>query len=425
MTARAIFAPEREWLVVLAVAPALAFPQSGPWVVCCALVVVAAFLVGEWVTGNLRWPDSPLAWPVAILFAMLFAGWILSPLRDAGVAKMLGIVLGVLTWRAVLMVATTDQRVAWAVALYVLAGAVVLVTAFAAATFKSKVWLFELGLRYRVVTLPGAEEGVNPNALGGTSLFFFPLLVLLAWRTVPSPFPGPTLAAAIRAGVLLLLSLVTLALFLSQSRTAWAAAVASLAVTWMLQFKTTVRITPLLLLAVTATALVGVVWPNTNVIALGTLTPRVHIWEKAIATIVEHPIFGIGLNAFRAVAAERYPELLREAGVYFSIDIAHAHNIFLETALAAGLPGLVAYLALLTVATMVCLRAAAATDAPRRRALVLGLWSSLVAVHVFGLIDAIPLGSKVGLFLWWNLGLIGAASRIEPPPHMVPPPQPS
>jgi O-antigen ligase len=117
------------------------------------------------------------------------------------------------------------------------------------------------------------------------------------------------------------------------------------------------------------------------------------------------------VNAFRLVAGERYPDLKLQAGVYYPQDIAHAHNTFLETALAAGLPGLAAYIAILAVATMMCWRVAAGRD-PWKGALALGLWSSLVAVHTFGLIDAIPLGAKVGLFLWWNLGLIAAVSTL-------------
>jgi hypothetical protein len=48
----------------------------------------------------------------------------------------------------------------------------------------------------------------------------------------------------------------------------------------------------------------------------------------------------------------------------------------------------------------------------RMKVVSLGLWSSLVAIHVFGLTDAIALGSKVGLYYWWNLGLIAATYRL-------------
>jgi hypothetical protein len=40
--------------------------------------------------------------------------------------------------------------------------------------------------------------------------------------------------------------------------------------------------------------------------------------------------------------------------------------------------------------------------------LAVGLWGNLLAVHVFGLTDAIALGAKVGLFFWVDLGLIAA-----------------
>jgi putative inorganic carbon (HCO3(-)) transporter len=43
-------------------------------------------------------------------------------------------------------------------------------------------------------------------------------------------------------------------------------------------------------------------------------------------------------------------------------DIAHAHNIFLQTALDLGIPGLVAYLALLGSALVVCWQVAVKGD---------------------------------------------------------------
>jgi hypothetical protein len=43
--------------------------------------------------------------------------------------------------------------------------------------------------------------------------------------------------------------------------------------------------------------------------------------------------------------------------------------------------------------------------------LALGLWGNLVAVHLFGLTDAVVLGAKVGLLLWLSIGLIAALHR--------------
>jgi putative inorganic carbon (HCO3(-)) transporter len=111
----------------------------------------------------------------------------------------------------------------------------------------------------------------------------------------------------------------------------------------------------------------------------------------------------MGLNAFRVVVHEMYP-LFLEGPVF---DLAHAHNIYLQTALDGGVPALVAYLATiglaLTMAWQCSSRARGAEGA-----LALGLFGTLVAGQTFGLGDAVALGAKIGLFFWWNLGLIAA-----------------
>jgi putative inorganic carbon (HCO3(-)) transporter len=90
-----------------------------------------------------------------------------------------------------------------------------------------------------------------------------------------------------------------------------------------------------------------------------------------------------------------------------AVDIAHAHNIFLQTALDLGLPGLCAYLALLGVALANCVHIAGGTS-PVRRDVALALAANIAAVHLFGLTDAVPLGAKVGLLFWFTLGLLAA-----------------
>jgi putative inorganic carbon (HCO3(-)) transporter len=127
---------------------------------------------------------------------------------------------------------------------------------------------------------------------------------------------------------------------------------------------------------------------------------RWEIWSRALWFIRDAPLSGIGLNAFRELAGVRYP-------FETPIPAVHAHNIFLQTALDLGIIGLAAYVALLIVVGWQARRAYRDGD-PRHRRLVLGLAGGLVAVHVFGITDAIALGAKVGLFFWWNVALIGA-----------------
>lgn len=91
-------------------------------------------------------------------------------------------------------------------------------------------------------------------------------------------------------------------------------------------------------------------------------------------------------------------------------DIAHAHNIFLQTALDVGLPGLIVYLALLLLAFGLAGRWRGVMGTLRPFAL--GLLAGFAALHIYGLTDALALGSKTGLSFWVALGLLTAMHQI-------------
>ena len=93
------------------------------------------------------------------------------------------------------------------------------------------------------------------------------------------------------------------------------------------------------------------------------LESRVEIWNRAQYAIADFPFTGTGLGTFREVVWLLYPLFTIPPGK----DIAHAHNIFLQTALDLGLLGLVAYLALLLVAGTVCWRTTRRGDFFARR----------------------------------------------------------
>jgi putative inorganic carbon (HCO3(-)) transporter len=141
--------------------------------------------------------------------------------------------------------------------------------------------------------------------------------------------------------------------------------------------------------------------------ALGTLRTlgvRRAIWPWATTAVGDFPFTGVGLGAFRQVVFRLYP-----LPPWPDYDLGHAHNIFLQTALDTGLPGLVAYLAVLFVAAAVGWRVARRD--PGFRAVSLGLLAGLAALHVFGLADALVLGAKPAVVFWFALGLLAAMNK--------------
>lgn len=403
-----------EWGLLLAAAPFLAFPASWP------AFVVTTGVVGVALLATLR-PRQAVAaqrraghWriPLGVLSVSAIVGAAVSPYPDLTLPKLSGLVLGLLIWRTVLVTGTTEARVRWITWTYLAAGVVVVLVGLGGMWLgpdysrKSQSFIFALSARIpRVIPpMPGAEAGVNPNALGGTSLFFLPLFAGLCWYAA-SRSAGPDVRVATRLARISCLigaGLVVAVLILSQSRSAWsAAAVAGIAVL-LLRF----RRAPLLWAAAASLALALVVsaWTGTwSPAGLLEASGRAPIWRVAWEALRDRPATGVGLGAFRRLA-EATPT---------DVDlIGHAHNVFLQVALDVGVPGLLAYLAFLGLATHATFRTIRGHGPPLERVIAAGLWGGLVAVHVFGLTDAIALGAKVGAFLWWNLGLIAALGGL-------------
>jgi putative inorganic carbon (HCO3(-)) transporter len=151
-----------------------------------------------------------------------------------------------------------------------------------------------------------------------------------------------------------------------------------------------------------------------NIEAVGgiNLAGRVEIWSRAIYAIQDFPFTGMGLNTFRRVVHVLYPLFL----IGPDMDIAHAHNQFLQVALDLGLPGLVAYVALWIAAIVLLVRAWRSTRDLWLRAVTLGLAGSFVAYFVYGLADTVALGAKPGLAFWTLLALCVAVRNVAAQP---------
>jgi putative inorganic carbon (hco3(-)) transporter len=200
-------------------------------------------------------------------------------------------------------------------------------------------------------------------------------------------------------------------LLLTQSRGSWASLGATLLVMVAIQRRVVVWLVVLgvpvaLAAAIFISSSAGAMAMQQPGSASLSLAGRYELWARAIEAIRDVPFTGFGLNAFHHIVHNWYPLVLLPE----EVDITHAHNVFLQTALDGGLPALVAYVSLLLVVTMLTAQIFAQGQL-RHRALALGLFGNVCAVHVFGLTDAIALGAKVGVLLWSSIGLLGALHR--------------
>jgi putative inorganic carbon (HCO3(-)) transporter len=346
---------------------------------------------------------GPLRLPGAVLVGCVLMGAYVSPFPEVTIPKLSGIVLGMLVLRAIVLTGTTRRRVwllTWA---YLIVGACValvglIVTPAGDKNYAVVLWVGSK-IPHLIRGLPGAEAGVNPNALGGSVLLFLPCASVLALYCAthhPSHVRGGVQRALLAVAVV---ALCACALLLSESKTAWISA----ALTAFVVASARHRAAAVVCGAATI-ALVGWVWfsPGYDISVVG--RGRTSIWAFAIENVQAHPITGVGLGAFRQIATG--------ASLSGAPVVAHAHNVYVQVALDLGIPGLVAYLTLLGLTTTMALEVLHGSGAAEQ-ALALGLWASVFAVHVFGISDAIAPGAKVGVALWWSVGLIAALFRIE------------
>jgi putative inorganic carbon (hco3(-)) transporter len=418
--------PTAIWLegaLLLLTAPWLLFPERFPLVTAVALALLALSWLWPLLRRRPPLPATPFNLALLVWALALLGGVLVSADPDLTLPKATGLLLGFAAWRYLARCAPHPRPRALGAAAFVLAG-----LGFTLLGFLNADWLAkapsQVGFAQAVlkaIPLPPLPEtgadAVHPNQIAGTITLYWPLLLALLL--------GAPLRRPVRLGLGLLVLLIGAMLLLTQSRSGWLGGFASgaaLLTLWatLLPAPRRRRALGLLLAGGLAVVILALILigpqrlpdlgeappPATAVGSLATLNYRALVWPWALTAVQDFPYTGVGLGAFRRVAQRLYP-----LAVPPGADIAHAHNILLQVALDVGLPGLVAYAALLLLAASVGWQAAR-WDA-RQRPLALGLLAGLVGLHVYGLTDALAPGAKPGLLFWMALGLLAALR----PPH--------
>jgi putative inorganic carbon (HCO3(-)) transporter len=414
------FLPWLELLTLAVAAPLLLFPTLRPAWTAGVLIGLALIYLLRLIVRREPWPVTPFN-AALLLFALTIpvAVWA-SALPELTLPKLTGLILGLAAFRAAAFFVRDRRTLLLAVAAFALIGLGIWAVGFLGAGWSTKFpWFAPVVRRLPrgLTALPGAPDaGINVNQLAGALAFYLPVAAALAagwWRE-----RQPVLALL----ALLLAGIAGGTLALTQSRSGWMGSAAGVAgLIALAGWATGRRRVQILAVAaplalIVAGAALTVAQPeaaarfiNTSGQTTGeiSLSGRPEIWSRALYAIQDFSFTGAGLGAFRRVVNLLYPLFT----VSPDTDIAHAHNIFLQVALDLGLPGLIAYLAGLWIALGI------AWDAAKRssgmlRGLALGLVAGLLALHVYGLTDAIALGAKPGLAFWLALGLIAALPRV-------------
>ncbi len=124
---------------------------------------------------------------------------------------------------------------------------------------------------------------------------------------------------------------------------------------------------------------------------------RLYTWESTLYMILDHPLTGIGKENFTALA----PSYRSAYNMVFT-STAHAHNNFLQIAVDSGLPGLLSFLWLVSVLFWSAIRLYHDIPAEQRTAKLqaLSFLGAFIVFFVHGLFECNFGDSEVSLMMW-------------------------
>ncbi|MDE3089829.1 MAG: O-antigen ligase family protein [Chloroflexota bacterium] len=431
-----------QWLVRVEI-PLLAliyvyFVVSDNVPVAAFVLIGLIWLARAWTTRRLSLA-TPFDLPVLILLAWLPVTLAVTTNAWLSLPKVYGVLLGVAFFYAIVNQISSRRDLAWATlwlvaACIAISAAGLIGTDWAQDKIISASFIYDR-LPHFVQGIPRSiAGGFARNGVGGTLTFIVPLLAAL----VVSKSKGtPALAGGagesqkskeeelftvhhslLTALVWLALALSLVTLALTQSRGAiLGASVGLLAVVTLRlaqgRFWREKRFAWLIVAGAAALAVIVLIGQGNALLEFllrmdarsGTLASRLEVWQRGVMMVQDFPITGIGIGTYNSIAHSLYPFFIAAPDEV----VAHAHNNLLEVAVDVGIPGLIAYVALLTGFVVCAVRAYRATADAGVRALMAGLGFGMLAHQVFGLTDAFILGTKPGLLMWIYFALVGVA----------------
>jgi O-antigen ligase len=364
----------------------------------------------------MRWGVGLLLAGTILLVAAALVSYLVSPDRGASLPWVILVVLGAAYLLAVLALLTPDR--AARITPTRLAGVEMGLGLAVTLTFLfSTRWLpYKLAFLSGVYSaLPSVrslgiswlDAGIQPNQAGGMTATFvamaFALLLVpglrlrLPWAQVLAVVGLAVVVLAGSRAALAGLAVATIVLLIARDRRwlwvppALAGILAALAVVW----------------PATLSRLAGLLMHDETLDTK--LVARLDIWISAFRGIQDHAITGIGLGVFNQVMPIRYP--YETVGLSYSVS--QAHNVFLDTALTLGLPGLLSLLLLFSgmlLLTWFVIR----NEGPERplRPLAFGLVAAIIVFVVFGMTDALSLSTPSALVIWWWASMVATISHL-------------
>lgn len=408
------------WLVLAT--PFLLFPN--PSRSPMLLVVPIVWLIGL-IAGTAPVRRTSLNVALLLMFIMvLVSEWATYDLAFS-LPKIAGMVLGIGIFFATVRVSESPRGWRLACAALLLMGIGLAGLGLLGTNFGSKFALLAplaSRLTPQLRGLPGVESGFSPNELAGALVWLAPLFITLTIVIARLHWHWSRLA-----GLMLFVATLFIlgVLVLTQSRGGYLGLAGCFMLMQIFAVSHRWRRLGLVILLVGLVVGIGIVVVQPNsleglitggnpsdttdpVAVIESVNGRVEVWSRALYGIQDFPFTGMGMNTFRKVVTVLYPFFL----ISPDVDIAHAHNEFLQAGLDLGIPGLIAFVAIYLIAFWMLIQiwrgASQSSRGAGLRAVALGFGGGLVAHMVYGMTDAVALGAKPGFIFWMMLGLIAA-----------------
>jgi len=383
---------------------------------------MAAGLVLGVVTRQMRPARTPLDAPAMLLVLMGGVSlWATAfpEITWAQVARLWSGLVGSYSvqWWANARTAESRSRLTWAAYGLVAAGVAMALLSFVTVRWSlTKLFLIPESL-YRFFPLL-VSDAVHPNIMASAMLLLMPLPLAL-WV---SPLPDARQPARYRLLLRVVLASAAVlmggVLLLTKSRGGYLAAAAGvLALLWLSGCRKLALVLLIVCVVVggwvistggDAQTTLDLVDQSTDP---ATMAFRVNVWRVALWMVADFPFTGVGMGTFNDVGALLYP--------FYETQNPGTHNVYIQAGVDLGLPGLIAYLALLGLVVWMAWQAVRRfkdNGQPMLITVAVGCLSGIIALLAHGLIDNTMWNTRAAFLPWLVIGMLAALHRCAQEP---------
>jgi putative inorganic carbon (HCO3(-)) transporter len=392
------------WIVAVSVGISVVFPRFLP----ITLALQAIFWPMRFLVDGRLSRRTPADFAVLLFVFLVPVTLWATAFPDVTTLQVMRLLSGIGLYYAIINCVNSKRHLSWLVNLLILSG--VFLAGYAVISVRWKVGrlnIIPMEIYSRLAPL--IEDVVHPNVMAGSLLLILPLgfaLLLFGWRKFSWIY---------WIGIFLAVSMMTVVLILTKARAAWMSIIIVLLMisymrwrkVWLIFFAG-LTVSGVIIFSRKMDFVADIINANQ---AFGGIEGRFDIWSSAVRMIRDYPFTGIGLGTFGNIADMLYPFYLAAPG-----STPHAHNLLLQISVDLGIPGLVAWVSIFGLISIVSWRfyiEGVSRGNYYLSGIGSGLLGSQIAIIIQGLFDSVTWGMvRPAPLVWYLWGLAIACGWI-------------